>query len=991
MAKKPPAKAALAKKPRATAPLKVMPKITASTLARSRVSTISGTTVVDAKPFGIAKPPPGVIPSGMAMDDTNLQTAATWATNYPGYAFNEGLEFLGYPYLAQLSQRPEYRRIVEVIATEATRKWIRLESAGDEDKSDKIKEIMTEMDRLGVQHTFKRLAEQDGFFGRSHLFIDIDDSFDKDDELKTPIGKGNDDVSKAKVKKNSLKAFRTVEAVWTYPTNYNSNNPLAGNWYRPDMWFVMGKQVHASRLLAFIGREVPDLLKPAYSFGGLALTQMAKPYVDNWLSTRQSVNDILQSFTVFVLATSMGADLQAEGGEAIFNRADLFNNLRNNRGLLMVDKDLEDFQNVSAPLGSLDALQGQSQEHMAAVSGIPLVKLLGIQPAGLNASSEGELRSFYDWIADYQNSLFMEPLKTVLWFTQMSLYGKVDDEITIAFEPLWALDETQRATTKKTEAETDQTYVDMGVIAPEEVRNRLANDPDSMYPGLDPDDMPDLLDEEEQGLEPEGGRPQPQATVGEQEEQPAPKPKRSAKKKPDAAEDSVPEADIIAWDEFNDADHPHAPAGGSTGGQFVSKGAGGGSATKAPPKTGSFNHAMQLISKLPKKEKQAVHKKMNHMLGNFSDEMSSGPKSFHNAMQALAGKSAFEKNVFVQALHGYLKEAGAAPGPTAEKMAQFEEGLKELTGLQSKAELELLMDNHPPGGFAGFSAANLKDLGFTLEDSAKGTDTDIGLKKGDYKLKINSTGKWTLVSPGHMTKTGLDPDGLKALLAGGDWQSKGVANYKDGGGYPLPAAETTAAPPKKNKGKFAVAQSPEVEAAKTATENDKAAAHATLKNIAAVRPQPNSQQDSAISSYKSSGYGAINAKLRQTGKMDATSAHIKTWLDQAALPEDCVVYRGVRGDYAKILRSLLVEGTTFMDRGFISTSTSKAFSASWASSSDGSLLFHVSAKKGQKGAAIRPSSHGDSEMEVVMQAGSKFHVTQFDFDTGIVHCEMLQD
>ena len=40
----------------------------------------------------------------------------------------------------------------------------------------------------------------------------------------------------------------------------------------------MGRQVHTSRILTFIGRPVPDLLKPAYSFGGLSLVQLG--YVD---------------------------------------------------------------------------------------------------------------------------------------------------------------------------------------------------------------------------------------------------------------------------------------------------------------------------------------------------------------------------------------------------------------------------------------------------------------------------------------------------------------------------------------------------------------------------------------------------------------------------------------------------------------------------------------------------------------------------------------
>jgi hypothetical protein len=328
---------------------------------------------------------------------------------------------------------------------------------------------------------------------------------DDPDELKLPIGDGHSKLSKSKVSKDKpLLALRPVEAVWTYPTNYNSNDPLKGDWYNPDMWFVMGKQVHVSRLLPFIGRPVPDLLKPAYSFGGLSMTQMAKPYVDNWLQTRQSVNDIISAFTAWVLKTNMSSVLHAGGGEAEMLRATLFNNFRNNRGLMMVDKDTEDFDNISVPLSGLDALQAQSQEHMAAVCGIPLVKLLGITPAGLNSSSEGEIRVFYDTISAYQESFYRDNLNKVLGFIQLSLFGEVDDSIVFQFEPLFSLTDKELSEARKAEAETDQIYVDLGAVSPEDVRKRLASDPDSLYPHLDPDDMPDLGEEEMEGLIPKG-------------------------------------------------------------------------------------------------------------------------------------------------------------------------------------------------------------------------------------------------------------------------------------------------------------------------------------------------------------------------------------------------------------------------------------------------------------------------------------------------------
>jgi len=438
-------------------------------------------------PFAALSPAPGVLPEGvrpMAMDEAAPEARlAGWAL---GQALHEGMSFPGYPYLAELAQRPEYRRMSETMALEMTRKWVTLESTGDDgvDRTEKIEKIEDCWKRLAVQDAFRQAQELDGYFGRGHLFVDLGTG-DRPGELESSIGDGLSNITKAKVKKGGLKALRVVEPVWTYPSAYNSQDPLAPDFYRPQSWYVMGRKVHATRLLTFVGREVSDMLKPAYGFGGISLTQLAKPYVDNWLRTRQSVSDMVHSFSVAVLKTNMGAVLQGGAATELLRRVRLFNLLRDNRGAFAIDKDTEEFENVSAPLGGLDALQAQAQEQMAAVSGIPLVKLLGITPSGLNASSDGEMRCFYDWVEAQQEADFRKQLEFVLRVTQLSEFGEVDPAIAFRFNPLWSLDDAAAAGVRQTDAQTAQAYVDMGALLPEEVRQAIADDDDSPYGSLD--------------------------------------------------------------------------------------------------------------------------------------------------------------------------------------------------------------------------------------------------------------------------------------------------------------------------------------------------------------------------------------------------------------------------------------------------------------------------------------------------------------------------
>jgi uncharacterized protein len=387
----------------------------------------------DHNPFdpSTVRPPPGV-GSALAMDEA--AGVSQWAVEGIGGLLGNREGFIGYPELTILAQRPEYRSPVEIIATEATRKWIKFTSKGD-DKSDKLAALEEEFKRLEVQARFRQVSEYDGFFGRGHIYVDIGTDINNREELLKPIGDGADGMSKAKIGKGALKELRVIEPLWCWPGQYNSTNPLDPTWYRPRTWNVMSTTVDRTRLLTFVSREVGDLLKPAYMFGGQSMTQIMRPVVDNWLSTRAAVGEIVKRFSHNVIKVNLTEAVNSGNPMKMFMRAKLFNETKGNFGTMLLDKE-EDFLNVSIPLGSLDLLQAQAQEHQCSLSRIPQIKLLGIQPAGLNATSEGELRAFEDMIHSYQESFFRPNLETVLRLVQLSLFGDVDRDIGFEFEPL---------------------------------------------------------------------------------------------------------------------------------------------------------------------------------------------------------------------------------------------------------------------------------------------------------------------------------------------------------------------------------------------------------------------------------------------------------------------------------------------------------------------------------------------------------------------------
>lgn len=435
--------------------------------------------------FARYEPPPNVITKeqnimSMACDSMNDYA---WI-NAQQYNYSMDFSFKGYPILAQMATRPEIRKIVTIIAEEMTRKWIEFVAVGDVDVSEKITQIEKEFERLKVREAFRKMAEHDGYFGRGHIYYDLEMPsgsgrvYDERDELKTKLV-----LSPAKIRKGSLKGLTVIEPMWCYPGVYNSDNPLRPDFYVPREWFVFQKDVDESRLITMISNPVPEMLKAAFAFGGISMSQLVEAYVNNWISTRDSVKDSVKAYSTSGIKTNLQSTLQGGAASDLFDRMDLFTQMKDNQGMMALDKNEEFFQ-FNAPLSTLDSLQGQSQEQMAGIAGIPVVKLWSITPSGLNTSTDGEIRSFYDTIHARQEADFRDPLTKLLKIVQLSLFGEIDDNISFNFIPLYQLSELEQSQVELNEANTDVAYVTAGVLDGSEVRKRLANDKNSPYDGL---------------------------------------------------------------------------------------------------------------------------------------------------------------------------------------------------------------------------------------------------------------------------------------------------------------------------------------------------------------------------------------------------------------------------------------------------------------------------------------------------------------------------
>jgi uncharacterized protein len=300
--------------------------------------------------------------------------------------------------------------------------------------------------------------------------------------------------------------LQPIEPLFSYAYDYDASEPLDPHFYRPRTWYIMRRKVHCSRLLTFVSRPVPNMLKPMYAFSGLSMSQLAMPTIENFLKMRQSVSNIVLNYSLRGVKTNLMGLLEGDtmAVDSILQRVQIYTQQASNEGLMLIDKESEDFFQHTTPMTNVDKLLDQARDNMCAVVNIPRMVMFGLSPEGMNASAEGELKVFEQFVAGMQETLFRHNLQRVLELVQLSLNGKIDPDITFDFVPLREMDEKQLSEIRQANSAADNIYASIGAVASDEIRKRLADDATSGWSNLDVSRKVELVVKPGQGMNPTG-------------------------------------------------------------------------------------------------------------------------------------------------------------------------------------------------------------------------------------------------------------------------------------------------------------------------------------------------------------------------------------------------------------------------------------------------------------------------------------------------------
>lgn len=421
----------------------------------------------------------------LAMDSCVQNVIGHQMQSLSEYAFPK---FLGYGLLSNLQQEGLIRAGVETTADDMTRKFIDIVQEGDtEDEAveDKIKLLTKDLKTYHVKEAFHEAAIQCGFMGGCLVYIDCGDI--ADDEKLTPLS-----LDGKLFKSGSFKGLKVIDPINIYPGVYNTTDPTSPDFFNPKTWFIMGKEYHASRFLYFSQNEAPLLLKPAYNFFGISQTQLCLDYINHFTQNRESAQRLLNKFSLTAWKTDMSQVLSGGCGDDLQRRAKLMAKYRDNNGIMLLDKETEDIVQLNTPLSGVTDIVQMSLDLLTVVFHQPDVKLFGKNPKGLGGSDAEAIRIYYDYVLGLADKMFSRNIEKILNLLQINRFGEINEAITYKFNPLWEMSDKDIAELNKLKADTDAINVAaIGAISPEEVRNRLAQDANSGYNGIDVEDVPE--------------------------------------------------------------------------------------------------------------------------------------------------------------------------------------------------------------------------------------------------------------------------------------------------------------------------------------------------------------------------------------------------------------------------------------------------------------------------------------------------------------------
>lgn len=239
-------------------------------------------------------------------------------------------------------------------------------------------------------------------------------------------------------------------------------------------------EVHESRLIIFQGIQVSADTRDSVQMGwGDSRLTRAKQAMADFGAGYGGVAALMSSLGQGILSMDGLAELMGEDGEEgeseglVVKRLQIMALMRSTLNMMVMDGKDKYAREATPVAGAAEILDKLGVRCGAAVD-LPITVMLGISPAGLNATGESDIRLLYDRVSGAQSTEYQKPCEQLAELVMLAgdgpTRGKVPDVWSVEWLPLWQPSEQERETTRALRTTNDVALVQARIATANEIR-----------------------------------------------------------------------------------------------------------------------------------------------------------------------------------------------------------------------------------------------------------------------------------------------------------------------------------------------------------------------------------------------------------------------------------------------------------------------------------------------------------------------------------------
>lgn len=210
---------------------------------------------------------------------------------------------------------------------------------------------------------------------------------------------------------------------------------------------LVGERIHHSRVIRAEGIKLPVYQRYVEQGWGLSIVERIYDRLLGFDSASVGAGQLVYKAHLRTIKIEGLREILAQGGAletALVKQMEGIRKFQTSEGLTLIDGK-DDFLVNQYTFAGLPEIIMQFGEQISGATQIPLVRLFGQSPSGLNSSGESDLRTYYDGIKRQQENMRFQIAK-VLRIMYRSTFGSAPPAgFTFKFNPLWQLTEEQKA------------------------------------------------------------------------------------------------------------------------------------------------------------------------------------------------------------------------------------------------------------------------------------------------------------------------------------------------------------------------------------------------------------------------------------------------------------------------------------------------------------------------------------------------------------------